>query len=449
MNLMSPVESMMLLAESPGHPMHVAGLQLFAPPQAAGPEFVREYCGALRACDEVQPLFRKHPATLPGNLNVGWSSATDIELDHHVRHSALPDPGRIRELLELISRLHSGMLDRHRPLWETHVIEGLNDGRFAVYTKIHHGLVDGIAAINLLQGALSADALDQEVRAPWALPTDTDTHSGTSSRLQTLARTIKSIPRSGASMLGMARSALFEQQLTLPFRAPSTMFNVPVGGARRCAAQSWPLQRIKDVKDAAGATVNDVVLAMCAGALRTYLADQNALPEKPLIAMVPVSLRTADDAVGGNAVSAVLANLATHIDDPAQRLATISASMQNSKAVIAQLPRPQAIALGMALLSPVVLGGATGTAIKPPPFNLCISNVPGARKPLYAKGARLQGSYPMSIVANGQALNITLVGSGDSLDFGLVGCRRAVPHLQRLLAHLETSLKDLERAAGL
>ena len=449
MNLMSPVESMMLLAESPGHPMHVAGLQLFQPPQGAGPEFVREYYEALRACDEVQPLFRKHPATLPGGLNVGWSSAADIELDYHVRHSALPGPGRVRELLELTSRLHSGMLDRHRPLWETHVIEGLNDGRFAVYTKIHHGLVDGIASINLLQGALSADALDQEVRAPSALPSDTDSHPDTSSLLQTLARTIKSIPRLGASTPGLARSALLEQQLTLPFRAPSTMLNVPIGGARRCAAQSWPLQRIKDIKDAAGATVNDVVLAMCAGALRAYLTDQNALPEKPLVAMVPVSLRTADDAVGGNAVSAVLANLATHIDDPAQRLATISASMQNNKAVIAQLPRPQAIALGMALLSPVVLGGVTGTAIKPPPFNVCISNVPGARNTLYARGARLQASYPMSIAANGQALNITLVGSGDSLDFGLVGCRRAVPHLQRLLAHLETSLKDLERAAGL
>ncbi len=446
MKPMSPVESMMLLAESPGHPMHVAGLQLFQPPQDAGPDFVREYYGALRACDEVQPLFRKRPSTLPGGLNVGWSSATEVELDYHVRHSALPGPGRVRELLELTSRLHSGMLDRHRPLWETHVIEGLNDGRFAVYTKIHHGLVDGIAAINLLQGALSADALDPEIRAPWALANPG--HAGGSSRLQTLAGAVRSIPRVGASTLGMARSALLEQQLTLPFRAPSTMLNVPIGGARRCAAQSWPLHRIKDVKNATGATVNDVVLAMCAGALRAYLTDQNALPEKPLVAMVPVSLRTADDAAGGNAVSAVLANLATHLDDPAQRLTAISECMRNNKAVIAQLPRPQAIALGMMLLSPVVLGGVTGTAIKPPPFNVCISNVPGARNTLYTRGARLQGSYPMSIAANGQALNITLVSSADSLDFGLVGCRRAVPHLQRLLVHLETSLKDLERAAG-
>jgi diacylglycerol O-acyltransferase / wax synthase len=449
MNLMSPIESMMMLAESPGHPMHVAGLQLFTPPPGAGPEFVGEHYHALRGCEDVQPLFRKHPVALPGGLNAGWSSAAEVDLEYHVRRSALPGPGRVKELLELVSRLHSGMLDRHRPLWETHVIEGLSDGRFAVYNKIHHALVDGVAAIDLLQGSLSADALEQKISAPWAAPTATPEHGGAPSRLRKLAGALKMVPRLGVSTLGLARSALLEQQLTLPFQAPRTMFNVPIGGARRCAAQSWPLQRIKDVKTAAGATVNDVVLAMCAGALRAYLIDQNSLPEKPLVAMVPVSLRTANDGAGGNAVSAVLASLATHLDDPAQRLATIAASMRNNKAVVAELPRPQAVALGMTLLSPVALGGVTGTAINPPPFNLCISNVPGSRTPLYANGARLQGSYPMSIAANGQALNITLVGSGDSLDFGLVGCRRAVPHLQRLLAHLETSLKDLERAVGL
>ena len=449
MNLMSPLESMMLLAESPGHPMHVAGLQLFEPPEGAGPEFVREYYEAIRAREDVQPLFRKHPATLPGGLATGWSSATDIDFDYHVRRSALPSPGRVRELLELTSRLHSTMLDRHRPLWESHVIEGLNDGRFAVYTKVHHALVDGVSAVKLFQDSLSTDPGHQEIQAPWALPNHADHGTGASSRLQTLARTIKSFPRLGTSTLGVARSALLEQQLTLPFRAPRTMFNVPVSGARRCAAESWSLQRIKDVKNAAGATVNDVVLAMCAGALRAYLTDQNALPEKPLVAMVPVSLRTSGDAAGGNVVSAVLANLATHIDDPARRLSTISSSMRNNKTVLAQLPRPQAIAMGMLLLSPVVLGGMTGMSATRPPFNVCVSNVPGARNPLYANGARLQATYPMSIAAHGQALNITLVNGGDSLDFGLVGCRRAVPHLQRLLSHLETSLKDLELAVGI
>jgi len=448
MNLMSPVESMMLLAESPGHPMHVAGLQLFRPPQNAGPEFVRDFHGAIRGCDDVQPLFRRQPTTLPGGLVSGWSSAAEVDLDYHVRRSAIPGPGRVRELLELVSRLHSATLDRHRPLWETHVIEGLRDGRFAVYTKLHHALVDGVAAINLLQDSLSSDPADPQVRAPWALPAPDADLSGGTSKLRALTGALTALPGLGASTLGLARAALLEQQMTLPFQAPSTMLNVPIGGARRVAAQSWPLERIKNVKNAAGVTVNDVVLAMCSGALRAYLADQAALPEKQLVAMVPVSLRTAGDAPGGNQAGAVLAGLATDVDDPAERLAAISASMKKNKEIVAQMPKQQAVALGMMLLSPVVLGGMTGISTSPPPFNVCISNVPGARTPLYANGARLEGSYPMSIAANGQALNITLVGNGDTLDFGLVGCRRAVPHLQRLLDHLETSLKALEQAVG-
>jgi len=228
------------------------------------------------------------------------------------------------------------------------------------------------------------------------------------------------------------------------------MLNVPVGGARRCAAQSWPLDRVKTVKAAAGVSLNDVVLAMCAGALRAYLDDADALPDTPLVAMVPVSLRNDGDSVGGNMVGAVLCNLGTHFDDPAQRLQAIHSSMRENKNVMSQLPRAQAMALSMLLLSPAVVNSVPGFAkVTPPPFNVCISNVPGARDPLYCNGARLDGNYPMSIALNGQALNITLTSSADSLDFGLVGCRRSVPHLQRVLGHLETSLKDLERAVGL
>jgi len=172
--------------------------------------------------------------------------------------------------------------------------------------------------------------------------------------------------------------------------------------------------------------------------------------DTPLVAMVPVSLRTDGDTVGGNMVGAVLCNLATHLDDPAQRLDAIHSSMRANKKVLSQLPRSQAMALSMMLLSPAVLNSLPGLAkATPPPFNVCVSNVPGAREPLYFHGARLDGNYPMSIALNGQALNITLTSSADSLDFGLVGCRRSVPHLQRVLGHLETSLKDLERAVGL
>lgn len=178
--------------------------------------------------------------------------------------------------------------------------------------------------------------------------------------------------------------------------------------------------------------------------------DNDALPDTPLVAMVPVSLRTDRDSVGGNMVGAVLCNLATHLDDPADRLNAIHASMRGNKNVLSQLPRAQALAVSLLLLSPAALNTLPGLAkATPPPFNVCISNVPGAREPLYFNGARMVGNYPMSLVLDGQALNITLTSTADSLDFGVVGCRRSVPHVQRVLSHLETSLKELERAVGL
>jgi WS/DGAT/MGAT family acyltransferase len=248
----------------------------------------------------------------------------------------------------------------------------------------------------------------------------------------------------------LARAALIEQQLTLPFAAPRTMLNVRIGGARRAAAQSWSLDRIKSVKRAAGVTVNDVVLAMCAGALRYYLSEQQALPDTPLVAMVPISLRSAEEAdSGGNMVGSILCNLATDVDDPAKRLAAISKSMRGNKKVFSELPRLQAFALSALLIAPLGFSALPGfVSSAPPPFNIVISNVPGPTEPIYWGGARLDGNYPLSIALDGQALNITLVNNADNIDFGLVGCRRSVPHLQRLLGHLESSLKDLERAVG-
>ncbi|OBH72709.1 diacylglycerol O-acyltransferase [Mycobacterium intracellulare] len=450
MELMMPTDAIFLLGESREHPMHVGGLQLFEPPPGAGRGFARELHKQLVAQREFQPTFRKHPAKFVGGIaNLGWSYDDDIDVDYHVRRSALPSPKRVRELLELTSRWHSTLLDRHRPLWETHIVEGLKDGRFAIYTKVHHALIDGVSAQKLMQRALSTDPDDPEIRAPWSL-SKPKRRSSPSSRLSSLARTAGSLAALAPSMVGLARAALLEQQLTLPFGAPKTMLNVKIGGARRCAAQSWSLDRIKSVKRAAGVTVNDVVLAMCSGALRYYLLEQNALPDTPLIAMVPVSLRTEEEAdAGGNLVGAILCNLATDTDDPAQRLLTISDSMRSNKKVFSQLPRLQALALSAVNTSALALAAVPGwVASTSPPFNIIISNVPGPTQPIYYGGARLDGNYPLSIALDGQALNITLASNAGNLDFGLVGCRRSVPHLQRLLAHLESSLKDLERAVG-
>ncbi|MET0453154.1 MAG: wax ester/triacylglycerol synthase family O-acyltransferase [Mycobacterium sp.] len=454
MKLISPTDSMFLIGESREHPMHVAGLQLFKPPAGAGPDFVRDLYETIVKNDDFQPTFRKHPGRLLGGIsNVAWAFDKDIDIDYHLRRSALPRPGRVRDLLELTSRLHGTLLDRHRPLWEASLVEGLEDGRFAVYTKIHHSLLDGVSAQRLMIRSMTPDPDDRKIRVPWTMGPKArkDSHSSSRSTLQTITSTVGSLAALAPSTLSVARAALLEQQLTLPFRAPKTMFNVPIGGARRAAAQSWPLARIRAIKSAAGVTVNDVVLAMSAGALRAYLLEQDALPDTPLVAMVPVSLRAENEQdAGGNMVGTILCNLATDVEDPAERLAAIGTSMRDNKKVFAELPRTQALALSAFLVSGIALGLVPGfVSSAPPPFNIVISNVPGAREPMYWNGARLDGNYPLSIALDGQALNITLTNNADNLDFGLVGCRRSVPHLQRLLLHLEDSLTDLERAVGI
>ena len=454
MELMLPTDSMFLFVESREHPMHVGGLSLFEPPEGAGPEFVREVYEGLVSNDEYQPMFRKHPATIGGGIApLAWAYDDEIDVDYHVRRSALPSPGRVRDLLELTSRLHTSLLDRHCPLWELHVVEGLSDGRFAMYTKMHHALIDGVSAMKLMQRSLSPDPEDSTVRAMWNLPRRSRPKSGGSSGLGSLVKAVGSVAGSvvglAPSTLKVARAALVEQQLTLPFAAPHTMFNRKIGGARRVAAQSWSLERIKAVKQAAGVTVNDAVLAMCAGALRSYLIEQDALPDTPLISMVPVSLRKDDSDGGGNAVGSVLCNLGTNVEDPAQRIQIIADSMRANKKVLTELPEAHVLALSALNMAPLTLAGVPGfLSTVPPPFNIVISNVPGPKEQMYCGGARLDGSYPLSNIPDGQALNITLVTNAGNLDFGLVGCRRSVPHLQRLLAHLESSLKELEVAVG-
>ena len=449
MELIAPLDSLFLLGESREHPMHVAGLQLFEPPEGAGPEYIGDLYQQVVKRDDVSPTFRKHPAELLGGIaNVSWTFDRDLDLEHHLRRSALPTPGRVRELLELTSRLHGTLLDRHRPLWESHLVEGLSDGRFAVYTKIHHALVDGVSAMRMMRRALSADPDDHETRVLWADNGRGGRPKDALSPVDSLRRAAESVAALGPSTYHLARTGLMEQQLTLPFGAPKTMLNVPIGGARRCAAQSWPIQRFIAIKKAAGVTLNDVVLAMCGGALRTYLLEQNALPDRPLIAMVPVSLRD-DDSTGGNQVGALLCNLGTDLSDPGKRLETVHSSMRGNKEVFAQLPKFQQMALSAFNVAPMLLEVVPLLrATAPPPFNLVISNVPGAREPLYWNGSRLDGNYPLSIALDGQALNITLSNNADNLDFGLVGCRRSVPSLQRLLGHLEDSLTDLEQAMG-
>lgn len=455
---MSPVDALFLLAETREHPMHVGGLQLFVPPEGADASDVRKLFDDAVATDEVAPLFQKRPRrSLRSFGQWAWEPDEQFDLEHHVRNNALPQPGRALELLALCSRLHSTLLDRHRPLWEMHLIEGLQDGRFAVYLKVHHSLVDGVSALRLLARTLSEDPELREMPAPWA-PREGWARPPSAALPASAMRSALHFAADAAGIVpALARTvnrSVTERSGALSFSAPKTILNVPITGARRFAAQSWPLERIRGIGRAAGATVNDVVLALCSGALRRYLSGLDALPDAPLIAMVPVSLRTGTGTGGtsdggGNAVGAVMCNLGTNLADPAQRLATVHRSMIEGKQSMRGLSPLQITAMTAVGLSPLVAGPVLGlTASMRPPFNLIISNVPGPRAPLYWNGARLDGLYPLSIPLDGQALNITVTSYSDKIAFGLTGCRRTVPHLQRLLGHLDDEFDAVELAVA-
>jgi diacylglycerol O-acyltransferase len=457
MALMSPSDSMFLIPETRDQPMHVGSLQLFARPDGADSDFMPDLFQRMLAVDEVAPLFRKRAHRSLATLGQwAWQDDRGIDLEHHVRHSALPRPGRIRELLALASRLHSTLLDRHRPLWEVHLIEGLEDGRFAVYTKMHHALMDGVSALALLSKASAKSPDDLALRAPY-LPLEHTERSrdgaaggGLAGLPGAAAGAVGDVLGLGPSMLRLAERTIRDQVAGQSAGAPRTIFNGGITGSRRFAAQSWPLERMRSVADAASLSLNDIVLAMCAGALRDYLIDLDALPDDPLTAMVPVSLRGLGlDTSAGNAVGVIIANLATDEADPARRMAAIGESMQQGKDMLDGMSVLQITAMSALTMAPLALGSVLGlNRFIPPPFNLVISNVPGPREPLWFNGARLDAIYPMSIPVDGQALNITVTSYVDNMEFGVMGCRRNVPHLQRLLGHLDTALSGLEQAVG-
>lgn len=455
---MSPADSLFLMAETREHPMHVGGLQLFVPPDGADANDVRQIFQQMISVDDVRPLFRKRARRSITSLGLwGWQRDDDFDIEHHVRHTALPRPGRVLELLALCGRLHSNLLDRHRPLWEATLVEGLADGRYAMYLKAHHALVDGVSAQRLLQSGLTEDPDRRDLPPPWALQPEPEKKRAPREErldLNHAAQSALNVLGEAAGLPGaLARTVnrgLHEQAAPLSFSAPRSMLNVPITGARRFAAQSWPIERIRRVGKAADATLNDVVLAMCSGALRSYLVGLDALPDSPLIAMVPVSLHVDDHhREGGNAIGVVMCNLGTHLTDPAARLGAISTSMTDGKAAMAGMSPLQIMAMSAIGVSPLGLAPLLGVQnLLRPPFNLVISNVPGPRSPLYYNGARLDGLYPLSIPVDGQALNITCTSYSDSMAFGLTGCRRSVPHLQRMLGHLDDELVLLESAAG-
>ncbi|MFP2929606.1 WS/DGAT/MGAT family O-acyltransferase [Pyxidicoccus sp. 3LG] len=451
MKVLSPMDAVWLYVDSPQTPMHVASLCIYSPPEDAPKGWLHGVIEQLRGCHQfTRPYNLKLAAPKLKSVFPSWVEAEDIDLDYHFRHSALAQPGGERELGVLISRLHSHPMDFTQPLWEVHLIEGLENGRFAVYTKLHHSLVDGVGGIRLLVKALSADPDARDVVAPWsvgargpgphsaAIP---KSGSGLKERAAALPGVTKALAR-------MAREAVSRSQdVALPFATPRSVLNRSVSAQRRLATQHYELSRLKAVAKAAGVTVNDVFLGLSATALRRYLSELGALPERPLTAGVPVSVRPKGDEASANALSFIFANLNTHLEEPVARLKAIAESTRLAKERLQELPRTGIADYTSMVMAPYIaqqlsgLGGHTR-----PVFNLVISNVPGPERPLYFCGARLEQLYPVSVLLHGQALNITSASYAGQFNIGFTGCRRTLPHMQRLAVFTGEALEELEQS---
>jgi WS/DGAT/MGAT family acyltransferase len=456
-----------LLAETRETPMHVGGVSLYTLPDGANEgEFLHGLAENLRNVDEFLPPFGDRLKTGPLGLagSVYWEPDPALDIEYHVRHSALPKPGRYRELFNLVSRLHGTLLDRNRPLWETHLIEGLQNRQFAVYTKTHHAAVDGARSTHIARAMVSADPKARMTDSPLSLKvwekyraTLKREHRAdlTDQEARNVAEVLKARFDTSKNVYGALKHFTGAWvgrggPLMLPFlNVPRSSINTSVDGARRFVAQSWPFDRIRTMGKAFDGTFNDAVLAMCAGALRLYLEKHSELPRESLKAMVPVSIRQAGDIDSSNAVAAISADLATNIKDPAKRFAAIKASVLAGRDFYREMSPAEVQFISTLLQVPGMLLMPLGLANKIPPFNTVISNVPGIQQTMYWNGARLDGSYPASIVTDGIALNITMVTNDKNVDFGIMACRRSVPQVQRLIDYMEQALVELEDAAGL
>jgi diacylglycerol O-acyltransferase len=320
---------------------------------------------------------------------------------------------------------------------------------------LHHALIDGVTGARMMAQSLSPTAVHTSLPV-WAMNFARHPTTRKPVRRRAVAEQIVDWVRAGRDILpgiggglwDMVRAQVEASASGLPFQAPPSPLNVEISGSRRFAAQSYSLSRFKRIGQAAQATVNDVTLAVCAGALRLHLQAHAALPAKPLVAMVPVSLHDQTDA-GGNQVSLLLASLATHIEDPLERLQAIVESTREAKQKLSTMPRLQKLAHGITSISGMGPAMVTGVARKHPLFNVVISNVPGPREELHLNGAHLDEVYPVSIATHYLALNITISGYADRLGFGFIACRRSVPALQRMLDYTEQSLAALEQALGI
>ncbi len=461
---LSPLDSLFLWGEHRNTMMHVAGLLIFTSPEDAGRFYLRDLVDEAIELHLVKaPWNRKLAANgLMPNPFRSWVADEDIDLEYHVRRSALPSPGGERELGVLVSRLHSNPLDMSRPPWECHFIEGLEGGRFALYVKLHHSLIDGFSAMKLLVASFSQDAaeVDRPMFFSIGFPPRPDrpgeSGNGLLSEVGHLATSAKTHSVSALTLGKRVASPLLpfvrrRPELVSASQAPRSILNNRIGPTRRFATQQYSLAELKELGKRHDATLNDVFLAIVGGGLRKFLGEMGELPDKSLVAFMPINVRTQDDHGGGNAIGALLAKVGSDIADPVERLALVRTSTASAKAQLEGMTRQGILAYSAYLMAPAGIQALSAiTGIRgglPTNFNLCVSNVSGPDYPLYLRGSRMVASYPVSVPFHSMALNITLQSYDGRLGVGFVGCRDTLPHLQRLAVYTGESLAELVSAA--
>jgi len=464
MQRLTGLDATFLYMESPSSVMHVASIMVFDPADAPNGFGFEQLKTLYQSRLHLAPPFRRRLVEVPFGLNHPvWIEDPDFDIDWHLRHIAVPQPGTMKELTELAGHLVAMPLDRTRPLWEAWLIEGLEDGHVAVLSKVHHAAIDGASGEELMvalldltaEGDDKGDVVDSWV--PDKVPTDTELVGyALASLAQTPVRAVKTVRRTVEAALKI-RSNNRQPDVTpppSPFSAPSTSFNAALTPHRSLGTATLSLTDVKMIKSAFGVKVNDVVLALCSGALRHYFDTKGEHLSSSLVAMVPMAGGT-DDQKGdmGNQVSTALATLASDIDDPVERLRIIHQGMNGAKV--------QQDAIGADTLqnwvefaAPAVFGSAMRIYARTrmadrhrPLFNVTISNVPGPPFPLYMAGARMVASYPIGPIFDGGGLNMTVMSYLDSLDFGLNACPELIPDIDLIAEGLSVALADLKKAA--
>jgi len=461
MQRLTGLDAAFLALETPSTHMHVMATMVLDPsdtPDGFTVDTMRQLIA--ERLPRLEP-FRRRVVEIPfGVHHPVWVEDPDFDLDYHVRRAALPAPGGIKELAELTAEIAGRQLDRRRPLWELWVVEGLEHGHVAIIAKMHHAAIDGVLGVDLMTEIFDfepnpAPKPPADLPKPERLPSDVELLVGA---MTSIARQPLRMVRAARNLAGSATRVVQRIRAApvnagVPLTAPATPLNGVLTPHRRVTFTSVPLADIKDVKRAFGVTVNDVVLAVCAGALRRFLDARGNVPDKPLLAAIPASVRGRDDrGVMGNRVSAMFATLATQLDDPVDRLFAARDVMSGAKQVHediggntlhewAEVAAPVMFSRGMRLYERLVQGR------HPPIVNLIVSNVPGPSFPLYCAGARLVSLFPLGPVLAGTGLNITVLSYLDSVGFGLIGCREIVPDIDDIAAAVPDALAELVKAA--